>query len=165
MAKKGNSRKASFLESIPQISLNERENNLAERCKFNFSYFVNSDNAGQDFNDWTKEELVKLMNKLKDYSQFPLTYWATKKVGKYPVFVNYGPLFPAKTNFIEPSHIPIEAEWCRIHLENKPRLIGFVIPDSYHDEIQEENSFRFDTNTFYVVYLDKEHGFYKTDSN
>jgi len=162
MAKKGNSRKASFLESIPQISLNARENNLAERCKFNFSYFVNSDRAGQDFDDWTKEELVKLMNKLKDYSQFPLTHWKTQKVGKYPVFVNYGSAFPTNTDFTEPTHIPIEVEWCRIHLENKPRLIGFVVPDSYHDDIQEGNSFKFDKNTFYVVFLDKEHKFYKT---
>ena len=162
MAKKGNSRKASFLESIPQISLNVRENNLAERCKFNFSYFVNGDNAGQDFNDWTKEELVKLMNKLKDYSQFPLNHWKTQKVGNYPVFVNYGSVFPTNTDFTEPTHIPIEVEWCRIHLENKPRLIGFVVPDSYHDKIQEGNTFRFDKNTFYVVFLDKEHKFYKT---
>ena len=162
MAKKGNSKRASFLESIPQISLNAFENNLAERCKFNFSYFVGSDTAGQDFTDWTKEELVKLMNKLKDYSQFPLTHWKTQKVGKYPVFVNYGSAFPTNTDFTEPTHIPIEVEWCRIHLENKPRLIGFVVPDSYHDNIQEGNSFRFDKNTFYVVFLDKEHKFYKT---
>ena len=38
---------------------------LTERCKFNFYYFDNN-NAGQDFKDWTKEELVDLLNKLKD---------------------------------------------------------------------------------------------------
>ena len=38
---------------------------LTERCKFNFYYFDNN-NAGQDFKDWTKEELVDLLNKLKE---------------------------------------------------------------------------------------------------
>ena len=137
------------------------DNNLAQRCKLNFSYFVNDDKAGQDFNDWAKEELVKLLNKLKEYSKFPLNHWKTQKVGNYPVFVNYGS-FPVNTDFTEPKHIPLEVEWCRIHLENKPRLIGFVVPDRYHDEVQDNSKFKFDKNTFYVVYLDKEHKFYKT---
>ena len=107
MAKKGNSKRASFLSTIPQISLNATENDLAQRCKLNFSYFVNSDDAGQNFNDWTKEELVKLLEKLKEYSKFSLSHWKTKKVGN-------------------------------------------------------SNTFRFDKNTFYVVFLDKEHKFYKT---
>jgi len=161
MAKKANSKKASFLASIPKISLNTTDNNLAQRSKFNFSYFVNDDKAGQDFNDWTKDELVKLLDKLKEYSKFPLNHWKTQNVGKYSVFANYG-AFPINTDFTEPQHIPLEVEWSRIHLENKPRLIGFVVPDSYHDEVQDNSKFRFDKNTFYVVFLDKEHKFYKT---
>jgi len=161
MAKKGNKKRSSFLSTIPQISLNAPANDLAQRCKFNFSYFVNSDETGQDFGDWRKEELVKLLEKLKEYSKFPLKHWKTQNVGRYPVFVNYGSAFPTNTDFTEPSHIPIEVEWCRIHLENKPRLIGFIVPDSYHDDLQEGNTFRFDKNTFYVVFLDKEHKFYK----
>jgi len=163
MAKKGNKKRASFLDSIPKISLNAPENNLAQRCKFNFSYFVNSDAAGQDFGDWTQNELVKLLNKLKDYSQFSLKHWENQKVsGGHDVFVNYVS-FPTNNDFNEPTNIPIEAEWCRFHLENKPRLIGFIVPDSYHDDLQESNFFRFDKNTFYVVFLDKEHKFYKTN--
>lgn len=160
MAKKGNKRKNSFLASIPQVSLNAKENDLAQRCKFNFSYFV-QESAGEDFKDWTHEELIKLFDKLKAYSKFPLNHWKNQKVGKYPVFVNYG-AFPKNTDFSEPQHIPLEVEWCRFHLENKPRLIGFVVPDSYHDEIQESSTYRFDKNTFYVVFLDREHKFYKT---
>ena len=152
------------MASIPQISLNSPNNNLAQRCKFNFSYFVNSDDAGQDFQDWTQTELAKLLEKLKEYSKFPLQYWKNQNAGKYKVLVNYGSAFPQNTDFTEPSHIPIEVEWCRFHLENRPRLIGFVVPDSFHDELQDSNDFRFDSNTFYVVYLDKEHRFYKTDS-
>jgi len=161
MSKKGNSKKKSFLASIPEISLNAANNNLAQRSKFNFSYFVNDDEAGQDFKDWTQEEVVKLLDKLKEYSKFTLNHWKTQNVGKYPVFVNYG-AFPINTDFTEPKHIPLEVEWCRVHLENKPRLIGFVVPDSYHDTTQENSTFRFDKNTFYVVFLDREHKFYKT---
>ncbi len=157
----GNSKKSSFLASIPQISINSSDNNLAKRCKFNFSYFVNDDDAGQDFQDWEHQELIKLLEKLKEYSKFPLQYWANQKVGNYEVFVKYG-AFPKNTDFKEPKHIPLEVEWCRFHLENKPRLIGFVMPDSVHDEIQNQDGFRFDKNTFYVVFLDKNHKFYKT---
>ena len=74
MAKGGNRKKMSFLVNIPKISLNSETNDLAARCKFNFSYFVN-------------------------YGAFP-----------------------------------IEVEWCRFHLENKPRLIGFIVPDSFHNQ-------------------------------
>jgi len=161
MAKKGNSRKDAFLSSLHQISINAKENDLAQRCKFNFSYFVNDDAAGQDFNDWNKDELVKLLNKIKEYSKSPLSYWKTQNVGQYKVLVNYGS-FPRDTDFTEPKHIPIEVEWCRFHLENIPRLIGFVIPTSCHNEEQHSPEFRFDKNTFYVVFLDKEHKFYKT---
>lgn len=117
MAKKGNSRKASFLSSIPKISINANKNDLAQRCKFNFSYFVNDDDAGQDFKDWSQEELSKLFDKLKEYSKSSLNYWKTQNVGRYKVLENYG-AFPTNTDFKEPDHIPIEAEWCRIHLEN-----------------------------------------------
>ena len=41
--KKGNSRKNAFLNELAkEISLNDTSNDLASRCKFNFSYFVNS---------------------------------------------------------------------------------------------------------------------------
>ena len=154
-------KEALFASLATKASLNEKDNDLVQRCKFNFSYFVNDDQAGQDFEDWNQGELVKLLNKIKDYSKSPLNYWKTQNVGKYKLFVKYGS-FPTNTDFTEPKHIPLEVEWCRFHLENKPRLIGFVIPDSCHDDVKGTKGFRFDKNTFYVVFLDKEHKFYKT---
>ncbi len=155
-------KEALFASLATKASLNEQDNDLAQRCKFNFSYFVPDDKAGQDFKDWNQDELAKLFNKIRLYTQSPLNYWQTQNVGRFKVFVNYGS-FPTNTDFTEPKHIPIEVEWCRFHLENKPRLIGFVIPDSCHNEEQGSRGFRFDKNTFYVVFLDKEHKFYKTD--
>lgn len=159
MAKYKNSKKESFLRSIPITSLDDDSNNLTIRSKFNFSYFT-IDEAGQDFRDWTQNELSKLLDKLKEYSKFPLNHWERQKVGKYSVFVKYES-FPINTDFTKPQHIPHQAVWSRFHIENKVRLIGFVIPNEYDDKIHQGTSKRFDTNTFYVVFLDKEHRFYK----
>ena len=160
MAKyKRNSRKENFLNSIPTTSLDDDSNDLTMRCKFNFSYFT-IDEAGQNFNDWNQNELSKLLDKLKEYSKFALSHWEHQKVGRYPVFVKYGS-FPINTDFKQPKHIPHQAIWSRFHIENRVRLIGFVIPDEYYDKIHQTTGKRFDTNTFYIVFLDKEHRFYK----
>ncbi|SFV75354.1 hypothetical protein MNB_SM-3-374 [hydrothermal vent metagenome] len=159
---KKNSKKQNFLNSIPIISLEDATNDLTLRCKFNFSYFI-VDSAGQDFKDWSQNELSKLFDKLKEYSKFSLSHWENQKVGNYPVFVKYD-YFPKNTDFTKPKHVPHQAIWSRFHIENKKRLIGFVIPDEYHDMIHQKTSKRFDTNTFYVVFLDKEHKFYKVSN-
>ena len=162
MAKYKNSKRESFLNSIPTVSLDDDLNDLTIRCKFNFSYFT-IDEAGQDFKDWSQNELSKLLDKLKEYSKFSLKHWEHQKVGRYPVFVKYES-FPTNTDFTQPKHIPHQAIWSRFHIENKARLIGFVIPDEYDDKIHQKTSKRFDTNTFYIVFLDKEHRFYKIKS-
>lgn len=157
-----NSRKESFLASISVISLDDETNDLTSRCKLNFSYFDVQNGISQDFQDWSHEELVKLLEKFKNYSQFSLQHWKRQQVGKYPVFVVYDQ-FPTNTDFAIPKHIPHQALWSRFHLENKVRVIGFVIPDKYADKAHPKTALRFDTNIFYVVYLDREHKFYKTE--
>lgn len=157
-----NSKAISFLDSIPTISLDSDDNTLTNRCKFNFSYFDVQENISQNFTEWTKEELIKLLEKLKNYSQFSLTHWSKQKVGNYPVFVIYKQ-FPTNSDFIKPKHIPHQALWARFHLENIVRVIGFVIPDEYKNKVHPKTTEKFDTNTFYMVYLDKEHKFYKTE--
>lgn len=162
MKKFKNSKKTSFLDSITTISLDDDSNSLTIKCKFNFSYFDVQNGISQGFQDWTHEELVKLLEKLRNYSEFSLTHWRSQKVGNYPVFVVYEQ-FPTNTDFAKPKHIPHQALWARFHLENKVRVIGFVIPDEYADKAHQKTAQRFDTNTFYIVYLDKEHKFYKTE--
>lgn len=158
----GNLRKTSFLDSIPTISLDDDTNNLTERCKFNFSYFDVQNNISQEFSDWSHDELIKLLEKLRNYSNFSLIHWTRQKVGNYPVFVIYRQ-FPNNSDFTKPKHIPHQALWARFHLENKVRVIGFVIPDEYKDKAHQKTAERFDINTFYMVYLDKDHKFYKTE--
>lgn len=167
MKKYENSKQKSFLNSdLFKVSLDDKNNDLTSRCKFNLSYFDNSQETGQDFNDWTEAQLVKLLNKLKEYSKSSLKYWSNQKIGtgkhKKDVFANYGSQFPSNTDFKRPSYIPHQVEWARFSLENKVRLIGFVIPHEYHGEIHSQTKEIFDENTFYIVFLDKDHKFYKT---
>jgi len=155
------SRKESFLASIPTTSLDNDTDRLTIKCKFNFSYFHPNQAAGQDFNDWNHNELTKLLDKLVYYSEDSLEYWKNQTSGKHPIFIVYGN-FPTNTDFSEPKHIPHQAQWARFHLENKVRLIGFVIPDVYHGIAHPKTKEIFDKNTFYIVFLDKNHLFYKT---
>ena len=154
MAKFKNKRKLSFLDSIPKISIDDKDNNIAKRCKFNFSYFINN-NSGQDFRDWNYKQLYELLDKLKEYSKFPLSYWESQKL-----FVKYSG-FPTNTDFTLPKSIPHQAIWSRFRVEGDSRLIGFVLPNEYKDVEQNSSGFRFDTNIFYIVFLDKHHKFYK----
>lgn len=73
MNKFKNKQKASFLNSIPQTSIDSEDGTLASKCKFNFAYF-DVQPAGQSFEDWKKDALSELLNKLKEYSKQPLSY-------------------------------------------------------------------------------------------
>lgn len=165
MKKFKNSRTEQKVIEISQLSSIEMENDsITIRCKFNFHYF-SIQKGGQDFKEWNHNQLVKLLNKLKNYSENSLEYWARQPIGKGigHVLEIYGK-FPVKnTEFIEPKSIPIEAQWSRFRLESSVRLIGFTIPNTYFDKAHQYTSKRYDTNTFYVVFLDKEHKFYKTE--
>ena len=155
MAKFKNRKKLSFLESIPTISIEHKSNDIAKRCKFNFSYFINN-NSGQDFREWEHKQLYELFDKLKEYSKFSLAHWEHQKL-----FVKYSG-FPTNTDFTLPKSVPHQAIWSRFRVEGASRLIGFVLPDEYKDIEQNKSGFRFDTNTFYIVFLDENHKFYKS---
>jgi hypothetical protein len=68
---------------------------------------------------------------------------------------------PSKSAFKFPKNVPHQAQWARFRLENKVRLIGFVVPGKYKDKRHAKTKKRFDGNTFYVVFPDKNHLFYK----
>lgn len=161
-----NSKKDKFLSSIPIVSLYEDTNDITNRSKFNFSYFDESQTAGQKFEDWDHNQLVKLLNKLKEYSRHSLQHWKTQKIGsgkkRWNVFQVYGG-FPKKSDFSFPKHIPHQANWARFRLEYSVRLIGFIIPEQDHKKEHQKTKEFFDCNTFYVVFLDRNHKFYLSD--
>lgn len=163
MSRFKNSRQKAFLDSIPVESLDNSTQDIGDRCKFNFSYFDNSQDAGQDFKDWTNEQIVKMLEKLKEYSKKSLHQLTLMKIGsgKQHVLEVYGS-FPRKSDFTHPKHIPHQVSWARFRLEKTVRLIGFVIPKEYIGKAVGKSKKVLDDNTFYVVFLDRDHRFYKS---
>jgi len=163
MVKFDNSLKTAFLNSVPIVSIENKDDKLTERCKFNFSYMDYSQSAGHTFEQWS--DLTKLMEKIKSYCKEPLEYWTKQSIGHggRKILEIYGN-FPANSDFVHPRHVPIEAQWGRFRLNNDERLAGFILPEACHGQIHGGTGLFFDCNVFYVVFLDPNHGFYKTMS-
>ncbi len=126
----GNSKKDRFLKNRPQSGIETSD--IAERCKFNFSYFDATQDCDQSFEDWggsghNSTSLPTLMEKIKEFTKLPLSYWKGQKLNGLPILAYYGD-FPKKSDFKHPSHVPHDAYWVRFRLASKVRLIGFVIP-------------------------------------
>ena len=156
-----NRNKTRFIDSRPQDDVESSD--IAQRCKFNFSYFTDDQDVAQSFSDWNAEggvcALDEVLSKIKDYTREPLSYWKNERVGAggLRVFDVYGD-FPKKSEFEHPKHVPHDVKWARFRLAAKVRLIGFVVPEEYN--FQQSNKHSFCSNTFYVVFLDKDHEFY-----
>ncbi|HAS8462003.1 TPA: hypothetical protein I7761_01165 [Vibrio vulnificus] len=153
-----NSQQVNFFASVSKASIEDSKDKLATKCKFNFAYF---DSSTQDFSAWDYNQLIKLLNKIKDFSRESLKHWSEvpSKSGEiFKVYLKY----PGHSKFTKPASIPHQAQWRAFRIEAKVRLIGFVIPDSFNHQEQNCSGYRFCTNTFYVVFLDKDHEFYPT---
>lgn len=157
-----NRKKCQFLNSIPVLSLESGDIN--DKCKFNFSYFDSSQKDGQNFQDWEHLELVKLLDKIKNYSEKPLSYWRNERIGGggLKVLEIYGN-FPKRSAFIHPKHVPHDVLWARFRMEGRVRLVGFVVPNNITCHADVTLKEPYDRNTFYVVFLDKNHKFYLTE--
>ena len=159
--KKPNLRKESFLKSFPDYQIKDIAEKLQKNICFNFQFFDNSQDAGQDFKDWNHTQLYNLLDKLKEYSKNTPLHLQTMKIGggkkgkKNNVLEIYG-CFPANSDFVHPKYIPLDVEWARFRLDNLMRLIGFVV----RKEVCQKLAVR--QNIFYVVFLDRDHRFYKT---
>lgn len=89
-----------------------------------------------------------------------MTYWLNQRVGsRAQNKLEHYTEFPKKTKFTKPSHIPDNVKWARFRLNNKVRLIGFTADTSNLDELDKAKI----ENTFFVVFLDKDHEFYLID--
>lgn len=159
MSKFQNSRAEKFKNQLPDTLLDN--SNIEQKMKFNFHYFTHGKNAGQNFEEWNeqpgKSAIVKLLEKLKSYCEQPLTHWKTQRLESGNVLEIYNK-FPAHSTFKHPKCVPSDVCWGRFRLGGTERLAGFVVPQN----IAKENNLRFDQNTFYVVFLDKNHEFYPT---
>ncbi len=159
-----NTQKTEFLKSIPTASLDSKDDKLASKMKFNFSYIDTTQEAGQNIEDWSEGQLHKFFKKLIDYSRENIEYWKNIRIGsgkkRNSVCVIYGN-FPSNSLFKHPKNVPHQVLWGRFRLEHSVRLIGFVVPNEYHEKRHDGNGKLFDKNTFYVVFLDSLHNFYR----
>lgn len=151
-----NSRTENFVKSIPERGVDSEGETLSTRCKFNFHYFQ-AGPPGQAWGDWDHSELSKLLQKLQFYSESSLTNW--EKEGVLCIYNS----FPSKSDFSHPKTVPHDVRWARFRLEQKVRLVGFVVPSSLDGQPHCSSKKLFCSNTFYVVFLDREHRFYITE--
>lgn len=156
--KRRNPEKERFLRNFPTIAIEDQLNSLKTNISFSLKYFDKSQSSGQDFCDWTKEQLEKLLNKLKNYTDNTVMYWRNQRIGAggLKVLEIYGG-FPSRSEFTHPKHVPIDVLWARFRLENDMRLIGFFIPN----QLVIINNIP--PNIFYIVFLDQNHKFYLTE--
>jgi len=154
-----NRQRNNFLENLPKITIENTSEDIKKSLRFSFKYFDNSQEPGQGFSDWECPKLIDLLEKLKEYSKKTKKELLNMRVGAGGLHILeiYGS-FPisAKTDFVYPKHVPVDVQWARFRLSSTYRIIGFFISN--------DNSCKFelDSNTFYLVFLDKDHRFYKT---
>lgn len=158
MNKYGNSQAERFVKSIPEVGLDSVKDVLTSRCRFNFHYFQPGP-PGQRWEDWDHASLVKLLTKLQAYSECSLKEWERQRV--LCIYES----FPKKSDFVHPKSIPHDVRWGRFRLEQKIRLAGFVVPSSLNGTAHAGTGSLFCSNTFYVVFLDKDHRFYITEKS
>ena len=101
---------------------------------------------------------LDLIQKLAEYTKYNRTHWKNEFSNGLPLLAEYG-AFPKNTDFSIPSNIPCcdELIWSRFRLMQKVRVCGFFVTK----EIAKK--YNLSENTFYVVFLDKDHRFYKTE--
>ena len=112
--------------------------NIEEDFIVSFKYLDR--NQGQSFKQWEEtKQLARAMYKLRNYCCSPLKTHIGNGLEIYGTF-------PEKSDFQKPNHVPEDAQWARIHVTGEQVIAGYV-----------------NRNIFNVVFLDENHGFYKTE--
>ena len=99
-------------------------------------------NQGQTFKDWEENELLALaITRLRAISNLTVGQTLQQQIIK-----NYPKVpFPPDSEFRHPQHVPNDVVWCSMHVQGKECIIGYMVE-----------------NIFYIVFLDKNHEFWKT---
>ena len=156
--KKNNPKKEKFLSNLPSENLLSDISELKGKLSFSFKYFDGSQEAGQDFRDWDNKQKQELLEKLRDYSRESKVYWLNQRAGGggLKILEVYG-MFPRNTDFVYPRHVPERVKWARFRMESAMRLVGFFVDED------DSAAFNLSTDVFYIVFLDKDHRFYKME--
>lgn len=162
MSKFKSPRKQNFIKEFPTNSL--AGSDIRSRCKFNFSFFDDSQPHGSSFGELANGSLAEILEKVKSFTRNDLNYWRNQRCGAHglKIYEDYKS-FPVRSNFKFPKSIPHDVNWGRFRLENLVRLVGFTIPGALKSE-EPKGEPPYDLNTFYVVFIDLEHNFYLTEN-
>ena len=156
--KKTNPRKERFLSNLPSQEFVSEISDVKGKLSFSFKYFDASQEAGQNFKDWNDKQKQELLEKLRDYSRESKQYWLNQRVGAggMKILAVYGE-FPTNTDFEYPKHVPEKVQWARFRMESAMRLVGFFVSEDVTKKLQ------LSSDIFYIVFLDKDHRFYKME--
>lgn len=140
----GNQLKASSSLSERRVNVRE-EKTTTESLLIQFSLkdFDSNQDAGQNFETWQEIGLLDdFMEKMKGLSNMTMTEAQQKRI------ITIYDKFPNESDFTHPKHIDENVKWAAIKNIGGQinRVAGYVIG-----------------NVFYVVFLDKNHVFYKTN--
>jgi hypothetical protein len=135
-----------FSKSKPKNKIQDKlENKKPSKHDSFFNYTTRQldINQGQRFEEWQKEGLLgKLMEHLRGMEQSPISnHKDTKMLHTYP---SWPP--DKKTEYHFPKHISPDAVWARIKIQGSVVVVGHIVRD-----------------VFNIVFLDKEHKWYKVD--
>jgi hypothetical protein len=143
MSAKNNSFKARSKDSL-QRKKGKRQDFSEKREKFIVFSFKDFDrNQGQSFKEWEEEELLALaVSKISQLSNLTMSQAIQQTILKVYTKVE----FPPKSDFKHPKHVKDGVKWASFHVQGKECIIGYV-----------------EENVFYIVFLDKDHKFWKTE--
>lgn len=139
--------KGNKFKSRSKASLNRKSKTLETRDNKRETFIVLSFrdfdiNQGQDFEEWEETKLLALMiNKLRAICQITMAQATAQQIIKPYTKVD----FPPESAFTHPKHVLPDVTWCTMHIQGKECIIGHI-----------------EDNIFHIVFLDKEHEFWKT---
>lgn len=129
----------SLLKQIPKSSVKAEEVN--GHMVVSFKHIDQT--QGQTFQQWETEGiLADALETLSHYCKDTLQRQCSTDSFKH--YKGFPP--NDKTDYHQPSHVPQDADWASMHINGKQCLVGHIFK-----------------NTFYVVFLDKDHRFWISD--
>jgi len=133
--------KAKKSPSLISTYLNKKstKEDLKKDSYLNISFRHLDTEQGSSLDDWSETgHLLRAVKILKDLCCASFREHIGKAIdvyGSFPV---------EKSDFFHPKQVPEDAEWGRVHIDGTHILAGHFVE-----------------NTFYVVFLDNNHSFYK----